>query len=112
VDVATIPRYLVEEGPAGNRNLPVRLGKTPDQAERELIYRGILDIKQELADLKARLDSSPAPAKAPRQTLESMEREMIRNALEEFHYNKKKAAQKLGIGERTIYRKIRKYGLE
>ena len=41
-----------------------------------------------------------------------MEKEMIRQALEEFHYNKKKAAQKLGIGERTIYRKIRKYGLE
>ena len=112
VDAETIPRYLAEEAPEDNRRLPVRLDKTPDQAERELIYRGILDIKQELADLKAKLGSSPSRSPASRPTLEAMEREMIRQALEEFHYNKKKAAQKLGIGERTIYRKIRKYGLE
>ena len=36
----------------------------------------------------------------------------IAAALDEVRGNRRKAAEMLGIGERTLYRKIAKYGLE
>ena len=48
----------------------------------------------------------------PGMTMDDLEREAIRRALKEVNGNRRKAAEQLGIGERTLYRKIRKYGLE
>ena len=48
----------------------------------------------------------------PGMTIEEMEREAIVAALEEVQGNRRKAAELLGIGERTLYRKIAKYGLD
>jgi transcriptional regulator with PAS, ATPase and Fis domain len=42
--------------------------------------------------------------------LEEMERQMIRDALSRYS-NKKQAADELGIGIATLYRKIKKYSL-
>ncbi len=44
-------------------------------------------------------------------TLRDAERELIRNTLIETNGNRDLAAKKLGIGERTLYRKINEYGL-
>ncbi len=48
----------------------------------------------------------------PGMTIEDMERQAIAAALEEVRGNRRKAAELLGIGERTLYRKIAKYGLD
>jgi DNA-binding NtrC family response regulator len=48
----------------------------------------------------------------PGMTIEEMERQAIAAALEEVNGNRRKAAELLGIGERTLYRKISKYDLE
>ncbi len=48
----------------------------------------------------------------PGMTIEDMEREAIAAALEEVDGNRRKAAELLGIGERTLYRKISKYDLD
>jgi DNA-binding NtrC family response regulator len=45
-------------------------------------------------------------------TMDEIEREAVRAALAEVGGNRRKAAERLGIGERTLYRKIRKYGLD
>lgn len=45
-------------------------------------------------------------------SLEDVEKEMIKKALERHHNKRKYAAQDLKISERTLYRKIREYGLE
>ncbi len=44
-------------------------------------------------------------------TLAAYEKAAIENALAKSHNNRKEAAQILGIGEATLYRKIKKYGL-
>jgi len=44
-------------------------------------------------------------------SIEQAERELIRNTLELVKGNREQAAKSLGIGERTLYRKIREYGL-
>lgn len=36
---------------------------------------------------------------------------MIRKALEKYKSRRKEAARELGISERTLYRKIKQYGL-
>jgi DNA-binding NtrC family response regulator len=44
-------------------------------------------------------------------SLEQLEREAIRNTLKMTSGNREQAAKILGIGERTLYRKIKEYGL-
>lgn len=45
-------------------------------------------------------------------TLEDTEREVIINAIERNHGRRRQTAEELGISERTLYRKIKEYGLE
>ncbi len=44
-------------------------------------------------------------------SLEEVEKELIKNTLIETGGNREEAASRLGIGERTLYRKIKAYGL-
>lgn len=48
----------------------------------------------------------------PGMTMQDLEREAISAALREAAGNRRKAAEMLDIGERTLYRKIKEYGLE
>jgi transcriptional regulator with PAS, ATPase and Fis domain len=45
-------------------------------------------------------------------SLSGKEIEMIKKALEKYNGKRKMAAQELGISERTLYRKIKEYGIE
>ena len=45
-------------------------------------------------------------------SLDEVEKELIRKALEKHHGKRKSAAQDLNISERTLYRKIKEYGLD
>jgi len=49
---------------------------------------------------------------APPQTLEEMEKQMIKQTLEKYRGKRKSAAEELKISERTLYRKIKEYGIE
>ena len=62
----------------------------------------------------AMLQVSPAGTVAyrPGMTLEDMELEVIRAVLNTVDWNRRRAAEILGIGERTLYRKVRKYKLD
>ena len=44
--------------------------------------------------------------------LMDMEKRLILKALQRHHYRRKNAADELGISERTLYRKIKDYGIE
>ncbi|MGM0577960.1 MAG: sigma-54-dependent transcriptional regulator [Myxococcota bacterium] len=50
--------------------------------------------------------SAPRPT-----TLADLEREAVREALDAVGGNRRKAAERLGIGERTLYDKLKRYGL-
>lgn len=45
-------------------------------------------------------------------SLNDLERDMIRKALDKHHGRRKNAAKDLNISERTLYRKIKEYGLD
>ncbi len=100
--------------------------------ERQAIFKAILDLKQEVDALKARMDrrelpappvaapapvmedeaewqdqeEQPAPVEEPSLSVRRSEEELIRQALEKYHGNRKKAAEELGMSERTLYRKL------
>ena len=100
--------------------------------ERQAIFKAILDLKQEVDTLKARMDrrelpappvaapapvmedeaewqdqeEQPAPVEEPSLSVRRSEEELIRQALEKYHGNRKKAAEELGMSERTLYRKL------
>jgi len=116
-----------------NDTLPIPTNKTPEQAERELIYRMLMALKLDMDELKqgmaAILQNGGAP-KIPQSnfgetsdsanstndeiqptTLSGMEREMIKETLSKYAGSRRKTARALQISERTLYRKINEYGL-
>jgi DNA-binding NtrC family response regulator len=128
LDADDVRKYL-REHPAGadDRNLPVPLAKSVEQAERELILRALLDIKGNILELKAMLDEQRPTMDATKQagggafasgsgagsmSLEEMEHRLIADALERSKGNRRTAARALNISERTLYRKIKEYGLD
>jgi DNA-binding NtrC family response regulator len=44
--------------------------------------------------------------------LNDLSRQMLEKALERNNGNRKKAAQELGISDRTLYRRLKQYGME
>jgi len=130
IDSGDVKKYL-KDYQDGGRNLPVFTHKTPDQAERELILRALLEMKNDIMEIKHVLSQqrSVAPPIGGRAVepeaepvvhdrargvlpIDEMERRMILGALERFEGNRRLAAKALNISERTLYRKIKEYGLE
>jgi len=101
-----------------HRNLPVYLRKTPEEADRELLYRALFEIKKDLIDLKDIIlhQQKEVITKDDYENevlpLDKMEKEAIKNALELTRGSKRKAAKLLNISERTLYRKIKEYQLQ
>ncbi|MCG6958561.1 sigma-54 dependent transcriptional regulator [bacterium BMS3Abin03] len=101
------------------RNLPIFLRKTPEEADRELFYRALFEIKKDLMELKDLIIhrqgevSINGGVKDEKEVLplDEMERDAIKNALEITRGSKRKAARLLNISERTLYRKIKEYEL-
>jgi len=120
-----VRKYLRGHTVEGNdRYLPVHVSKNVEQAERELILRALLDIKGNLLDLRNILVDRTGPAGRheeamferhdavePAFSLIEMERRMIADALQRYNNNRRLAARALQISERTLYRKIKEYGL-
>jgi DNA-binding NtrC family response regulator len=46
-----------------------------------------------------------------REVMDDFEKKLILSVLEQYHWNKSKAAAKLGLPRRTLYRKMEKYGI-
>ncbi|MCP4566347.1 MAG: sigma-54-dependent Fis family transcriptional regulator [FCB group bacterium] len=117
-----IRRFFEEQGYT-ERHLPVVTDKSSQEAEFQLIYQALLSMGQEVRMLRDLiLHNLPSRSEAgeggeferPSQakTMEDMEAEMIRRTLDAVGGNRREAARRLGIGERTLYRKLKKYELE
>lgn len=102
------------------RNLPVHINRSAESLDREMIYRALIEIKKDLIDLKqiavknqndlinttAQLNINEVIS------LEDVEKHAILNAINYTKFNRRKAARLLGISERTLYRKLKDYGIE
>jgi DNA-binding NtrC family response regulator len=116
------------------------VGDAAGRADREVILQSLLAIRRELAEIREMLRAA-GPARAPRsefggardaglgpeaeiveleetpeprerRTAADYEKEAIRRALADAGGNRRRAAEILEIGERTLYRKIKQFGLD
>src|SRR6266571_1868282 len=108
--------------------------------ELEFIFRSLVELKLQVEELRRRLDERPSPQRVEvievghgtplatqieeaettpeaevlyhsGMTMADVERAAIEAALRETQGNRRKAAELLGIGERTLYRKLKAYAL-
>ncbi len=120
-----VRKYLREQTKAAtDRNLPVVSNRTIEQAERELIYRALVELKSNIIEMKELLENSVIGNNLQNSghvqhnngngilTMDEMERRMVTTALERHKGNRRNAAKELDISERTLYRKIKDYGLQ
>jgi DNA-binding NtrC family response regulator len=122
VETEDVDAFLSEQH-ATARNLPVSTGRTVDEAGQELIYRAILSLGNEIRLLRNLITSNlpgestataeplATPSYDSGSTMEEMEEALIRQVLRDTGGNRKEAARRLGIGERTLYRKLSKFNL-
>jgi DNA-binding NtrC family response regulator len=110
---------------AESANLPVPMHRTHEQAERDVILSSLLALRRDLQEVLLLLrGAAPASARAvlvdpdeapvveaPPRSLRQNEREMLQEALVAVGGNRRLAAQRLGIAERTLYRKLKEFGL-
>ncbi len=113
-------KYLQEKS-LHDTKLPVPTGRTPESAERQLILQALLSMKEEINALRRTIvestqspltENKRLPEQEPSSSIEEQEKKLIAETLEEVNGNRRKAAALLGIGERTLYRKLVKYGLK
>ena len=109
---------MMEEIDSG-RNLPIFLRKSPEEADRELMYRALFEIKKDLVELKDLVVHQHHESYKKNNieeektlSLDELEREAIIAALNKTRGSKRKAAKLLNISERTLYRKIKQYNLQ
>jgi DNA-binding NtrC family response regulator len=127
---ALVDAHLADSAAAATPLLPVAVGRTRDDAEREMVYGSILalhrDVREILRVLRegAGADGAAAPPwsglrevrtdrphEATNLKLNDLERTAIREALNRAGGNRRQAAEFLGISERTLYRKIKEFGM-
>ena len=138
---------------SSNQELPVKINMESDQAERELILRQLLYLRQDINELKQIFLSSkglddlyendvksnayflpenPNIDKIKNQvksiddakafalqddsvgevSMQDIENEIIERTLLKMKGNRRRAAKALNISERTLYRKIKEYGIK
>ena len=73
-----------------------------------VITHEIIDNAEEIVEEETQ-SSTPT---APLRTKNDVERDLIIQALRKYNGHRKQAADQIGISERTLYRKIKEYGLE
>ncbi|HEV8177873.1 MAG TPA: sigma-54 dependent transcriptional regulator, partial [Gemmatimonadales bacterium] len=125
-----LPMRMAPAGQGGSGAVP---------AEFEFILRSLVDLRLQIEELRRRLDDHPQRVQVieladhslvadvmpdhdrdgdhpvlyrPGMTMAEVERATIEAALKEYRGNRRRAAEVLGIGERTLYRKIKAYHLE
>jgi DNA-binding NtrC family response regulator len=137
IRASDIPPDVFEGAPAV---LPVLAHQAPgreaDPQQFAFILRSLMDLRLQVEELRRRLDQGAGPVQIIEvaepirpmaletedvpdrivyqsgMTMAEVEKAAIAAALTEHRGNRRLAAQMLGIGERTLYRKIKEYGLD
>jgi DNA-binding NtrC family response regulator len=108
-------------------DLPVHVSRTREEMERELIMNSLLSLHNDVREILHMLREGSPHGSAPGRwgtwveveeaedgqhpDMNSIEKEAIRDALNRNGGNRRKTARQLGMSERTLYRRLKEYGL-
>jgi DNA-binding NtrC family response regulator len=137
IGVEDLPDHILRLE-SGSRDLPVRVGRPREEVERDLLFGRLALIEKQIAALSELIldmregggrfheKASAVPGEAswtevvedpadtlakPGRKIRDVEKMLIENTLKQVNGNRKKAANLLGIGERTLYRRMKEYNL-
>ncbi len=107
--------FLMETHPHPSTDIikypsPEPVGIVPDLANDD--WKAPTQVKPTVVDSAMKAHYEQAEVVEESLSLEQMEKEFIVKALDKHNGRRKDAASDLGISERTLYRKIKQYGLE
>ncbi|MBN2184605.1 MAG: sigma-54-dependent Fis family transcriptional regulator [Candidatus Krumholzibacteriota bacterium] len=120
-----LSRRLEENRPVQNfPDLPVHIQRTREEMEREIILNSLLSLHNDVKEILRILGERGIPLSGKSKSwfeveeadeeagkgLDGLEKEAIREALIRNSGNRRLAARQLGLSERTLYRRLRKYG--
>lgn len=142
IDADTLKSYLPQQNEDLHPVVSVPGQEGGFISDKEVIYKMIYSLKQEVDAIKQKIsagalpqppqniqvtpgDQPSAPAtpnvivveQAPEEepknlSIESLYKERIQEVLTKYPRNRKAASEELGISERTLYRKIKEYGID
>ena len=101
-EVAQLKQGQWSSNGSSNNNSPL----LPYHREAPVIAHEIIDNAEEI------VEDIPPTSDVPLRTKSDVERDLIVQALQKYNGHRKQAADQIGISERTLYRKIKEYGLE
>ncbi len=136
ISADTLRKYL----PANEGTHAIVLGKTTTQEgnfmnEREILYKVLFDMKRDMRDMRQQIQDLMRNSTEPRtpivdtpihsytdaeeaeeytedvSSIDEVAKEQTIRALEKSQGNRREAAKMLGMSERTLYRKIKEYGI-
>jgi DNA-binding NtrC family response regulator len=129
LDETVVGRYLGQSA-RSSAYLPVHIPRgSAAGMDRDVLMTLLLDVRRDLDEIKSYLfHRGGFPAPPPPSpfftngevisedvpavpTLDELEKDQIQKTLREARGNRRRAASTLGISERTLYRKIKEYGL-
>lgn len=96
---------------------PVLLRKSAEEVDREFIYRALFEIKRDILELKEIIlnklqeKNNDIVIDDYEFSVKNAEKDVIVKALQTTKWNKKKAAELLGMNLRTLYRKMNEFGI-
>ncbi len=137
IEAEDLPPEVRGGRPAPVGGLPVPLGRDDERLERQLLTTLVLELREDVKQIKALLGgraAGPGEGRIPHDgrivetyggeagyspvgaveggDLQTAERRLIEAALRATGGRRRQAAERLGISERTLYRKLKRYGLQ
>ncbi|MBQ6311496.1 MAG: sigma-54-dependent Fis family transcriptional regulator [Bacteroidales bacterium] len=142
IDAETLKTYIPDQGEDLHPVISANPGQDGFINDKEVIYKMIYSLKQEVDAIKQKISAGGLPQSPQHQniqvspetqpsarnnvivveqtntedpadlSIEAMYKERIMEVLRKYPRNRKAASEELGISERTLYRKIKEYGID
>ena len=106
-EMSSLKKQLDEVQSGQQTAAPLPTPLTPSTTQLSTVTSPLSTVEDAIAEEYIELEREPENL-----NLNDISKQMLEKALERNHGNRRKAAQELGISDRTLYRRLKQYGLD